>query len=217
MPRIPSNIPFVSFLQYAPQGVSSTSRESKAVILQIKTDGFFAHKQIIPYAIERFEQKLGNLEDYRDWFSQNTFLIPAPRSAPIVTGGVWPSHRICEELNKRNLGGRILPCIKRTVAIQKSATARGNRPNPIDHYNSVEVDKRTPLLFQPDRILLVDDVVTRGSTFLGLVARLQESFPVADVLCFGLVRTMSKMEIDSMAAPVSGHITFELGMPNREP
>lgn len=217
MPRIPSNIPFVSFLQYSPHGESNASRESKAVVLQIKTDGFFAHKQIIPYAIERFEQNLESLEEYRDWFSKDTFLIPAPRSAPIVTGGVWPSLRICEELSSRNLGGEILPCLKRTTAIQKSATARGNRPNPIDHYNSVEVDKKTPRLFQPERIILVDDVVTRGSTFLGLVARLQESFPVADILCFGLVRTMSRTDIDSMAAPVTGHITFELGAPNREP
>jgi hypothetical protein len=217
MPGIPSNIPFVSFLQYAPQGASNTSLISKAVVLQIKVDGFYAQKQIIPYAIERLEQNLTKLEEHRDWFSPSTFLVPVPRSAPIVVGGVWPSHRICEELKNRKLGGHILPCLRRTVAIQKSATARGNRPGPIDHYNSVEVDDKTPLLFQPERILLVDDVVTRGSTFLGMVPRLQESFPDADILCFGLVRTMSKTEIDSMAAPVSGHITFVGMMPHREP
>lgn len=217
MPGIPSNIPFVSFLQYAPRGASSVSQVSKSVVLQIKTDGFFAGKQIIPYAVERFEQNLARLEEHQSWFSPNTFLIPTPRSAPIVQGAVWPSHRICEELEGRKLGGRILPCLKRTVAIQKSATARGNRPDPIDHYNSVEVDSSTPLLFQPERLLLVDDVVTRGSTFLGMVPRLQESFPGADILCFALVRTMSRTEIDSMDAPVSGHITFDGVMPHREP
>jgi len=217
MQGIPSNIPFVSFLQYAPQGASNTSLESKAVVLKIKTDGFYSKKQIIPYAIERFEHYLTDLEEHRDWFSPSTFLIPTPRSAPIVTGAVWPSHRICEELNSRKLGGHILPCVRRMVALQKSATARGNRPDPIDHYKSVEVDSSTPRLFQPERILLVDDVVTRGSTFLGIVPRLQESFPNADILCFALVRTMSRTDIDSMAAPVVGHITFDDMMPHREP
>lgn len=217
MPVIPSNIPFVSFLQYAPQGLSNMSLISKAVVHNIKTDGFYSNKQIIPYAIERLEQNLTKLEEHRDWFSPNTFLIPVPRSAPIVVGGVWPSLRICEELKSRKLGGHILACLRRTVAIRKSATAKGNRPDPIEHYNSVEVDDAPSLLFQPNRILLVDDVVTRGSTFLGMVPLLQESFPDSTILCFGLVRTMSKTEIDSMAAPVSGHITFEGGMPHREP
>jgi hypothetical protein len=217
MPRIPSDIPFVSFLRYAPQGVSSTSRDSKAAVIKIKTDGFIGDKPIISYAVERFEQNLANLEEHRGWFSPGTFLIPAPRSAPIVAGAVWPSYRICEELNSRGLGGDILTCLRRTAAIQKSATARGNRPDPVDHYESVEVESDAPLLVQPDRILLVDDVVTRGSTFLGLVPRLQESFPVADILCFALVRTMSRTEIDSMADPVSGHITFDGVTPHREP
>lgn len=217
MPGIPSNIPFVSFLQYAPQGVSDTSMESKAVVLKIKTDGFFAKKQIIPYAIERFELNLPKLEEHGSWFSPDTLLIPVPRSAPIVTGAVWPSHRICEELKSRKLGGRILACLKRTIAIQKSATARGNRPDPINHYESVEVDDSTPRLFRHERMLLVDDVVTRGSTFLGMVSRLQESFPDADILCFALVRTRSRTEIDSMAAPVSGRITFDGTMLHREP
>jgi hypothetical protein len=217
MPGIPSDIPFVSFLQYAPQGVSDLSRESREIVLKIKTDGFHANKPIIPYAVERFEQHLAKLEEHRGWFTPGTLLIPVPRSAPTVTGAVWPSKRICEELNNRGLGGEIRACLRRTVAIRKSATAKGNRPDPAEHYESVEVESDAPLLVQPDRILLVDDVVTRGSTFLGLVPRLQESFPVADILCFALVRTMSKREIDSMADPVSGHIRFDGVTPHREP
>jgi hypothetical protein len=133
MPRIPSDIPFVSFLQYDPQGVSDLSRESKEIVLKIKTDGFHANKPIIPYPVERFEKHLAKLGEHRGWFTPGTVLIPVPRSAPTVTGAVWPSRRICEELNSRGQGGEIRECLRRTVAIRKSATARGNRPDPAEH------------------------------------------------------------------------------------
>jgi hypothetical protein len=217
MQHIPSSIPFASFLQYAPQGTSSVSLISKAIVITIKSDGFYSQRQIIPYAVERFALSLDKLGAYQSWFSPRTLLVPTPRSAPIVQGGVFPGYRICEELQKQALGGEIAACLKRTVAIRKSATARGNRPDPIEHYNSVSIDSAQTPLFPPERVLLVDDVVTRGSTFLGLVPRLREGFPHAQILCFALVRTMSKVEIDRMDNPISGVITFDGVMPHREP
>jgi hypothetical protein len=55
----------------------------------------------------------------------------------------------------------------------------------------------------------VDDVVTRGASFVGLVPRLQEAFPGIEIRCFALVRTISTGEIDRILDPVEGVISYD--------
>jgi hypothetical protein len=58
-------------------------------------------------------------------------------------------------------------------------------------------------------ITLVDAVIIRGSTFLGMYQRLVEAFPLAQIRCFALVRTMSGAEVDRVMSPVEGVIAFD--------
>jgi orotate phosphoribosyltransferase len=41
----------------------------------------------------------------------------------------------------------------------------------------------------PDRVLLVDDVITRGATLIAAAARLREAFPDVSIQAFALART----------------------------
>ena len=61
----------------------------------------------------------------------------------------------------------------------------------------------------PTSITIVDDVVTRGSTFLAMHQRLAEAFPLAEIRCFAVVRTMSGIEVDQIMSPVEGLISFD--------
>jgi len=47
------------------------------------------------------------------------------------------------------------------------------------------------LLFEPEEVILVDDVVTRGATIIGGVNRLKEAFPSAEIRAFAMMRLMS--------------------------
>lgn len=58
-------------------------------------------------------------------------------------------------------------------------------------------------------ITLVDDVVTRGASFIGVYARLQEAYPNAQIRCFALIRTISSGEINEILDPVYGEIRYE--------
>jgi hypothetical protein len=58
-------------------------------------------------------------------------------------------------------------------------------------------------------ITLVDDVVTRGASFVGMYARLREAYPNARIHCFALIRTISSGEIDAILDPVQGEIRYE--------
>ena len=85
-----------------------------------------------------------------------------------------------------------------------------------DHYASITVRSPRPRAY-PNRITLVDDVITRGSSFVGMVPRLQEAFPDATVRCFTLVRTISTGDVDAIFAPTAGTITYRDGLLMRQP
>ena len=126
-------------------------------------------------------------------------------------------RRICEALQAEGLGRAVLPCLERVVAVQKSAQApTGGRPKPQQHRDSLRV---VPTLDQPATIVLVDDVVTKGATFLAGAALLRAAFPQAQVSCFALFRTMGLVaEIEGIVAPVLGSIRADAtGRVERDP
>ena len=59
------------------------------------------------------------------------------------------------------------------------------------------------------RITFVDDVVTRGSSFIGMLPHLTEFFPNCEINCFALVRTQSYEPVETIVAPINGTITFD--------
>ena len=53
----------------------------------------------------------------------------------------------------------------------------------------------------PKTITLVDDVIIRSSSFVGLIPHLQDAFPGIGIRCFALVRTISAGDIDQIPRP----------------
>jgi len=49
-------------------------------------------------------------------------------------------------------------------------------------------------LSEPDEILLIDDFITRGSTFIGAANRLADTFPKANIRAFAGIKTISRPE-----------------------
>jgi predicted amidophosphoribosyltransferase len=105
----------------------------------------------------------------------------------------------------------------RRVAVTKSATAGGARPDARAHFESLDVAGLA--LSAPRRILIVDDVVTSGATLLACASRVQDAHPGAQVLAFGLIRAMSRVEVDEIPAPCVGTITLDpySGLTTRRP
>jgi len=61
-----------------------------------------------------------------------------------------------------------------------------------------------------DAALLVDDIVTKGSTLVGAASRLQEAFPGLGVRGFALVRTRGLIEeVEALVEPCVGTIRFD--------
>ncbi len=141
-------------------------------------------------------------------------LVPAPRSAPLVEGALWPARKIADELVKHGLGAEVLAVVRRTTPVPKSSqAARGERPTVARHIASLGLDS---VLADPKRITIVDDVVTKGRTLLATASLLAAQFPDAEMRAFALVRTMGLLpDIEKIVAPTVGVIRGQAGEVNR--
>ena len=64
-------------------------------------------------------------------------------------------------------------------------------------------------------IVILDDIVTRGSTLIAAAARLAEVYPKATIRAFALART--KKMTEGIEEPCIGTITAPRGRPRRDP
>ncbi|MCX6648859.1 MAG: phosphoribosyltransferase [Candidatus Bathyarchaeota archaeon] len=89
----------------------------------------------------------------------------------------------------QGLGSEVAPCLVRSRPVIKSATSHPSlRPTPEAHYESLAVQRR---LSEPRNILLIDDIITRGSTLMGSANRLADAYPQANIRAFAAMRTIS--------------------------
>jgi hypothetical protein len=221
MASFPSSVSFASFLQYSPRGTSGVAAASRKITYAVKQDKFINSSKgavrAIPFLAERIRACLDDYPFLKACFGPGVVLVPAPRSSPLAPGALWPTRRICDAFVAEGLGERVLPCLERVKPVTKSALAGpGERPGPAEHYESVVVRPQQELV-APRFVTLVDDVVTRGATFVGLLPHLEASFPGVPIRCFGAVRTMSYGDISELRSPVEGVITFEHDALKRQP
>jgi phosphoribosylpyrophosphate synthetase len=103
--------------------------------------------------------------------------------------------------------GIIKTLLERIKPVPKSSMVPPElRPPPTDHYESMKVKKHE---LPSQKLLLVDDIITRGHTFLGAAWRLQEAFPRAEIIAFAAMRTVSnEFEFRGLIDPVIGQIVY---------
>ena len=154
-------------------------------------------------------KRLINDGRFLDYFTNDTSLVPVPGSAPIRNKSTpWISEQLCKAFIAIGLGGEVLRIANREISVPKSAyQPRGGRPSALDHYESFKVRRE---IESHTRFLLVDDVVTKGSTILGLASRLQEVYPDAEMRAFAMIRTMGLQDdIERINDPIeNGRITL---------
>ena len=115
-----------------------------------------------------------------------------------------------------SLGTSVLPLLKRSIAVQKSSTAApGKRPRAIDHLESFQV---VPSALEPKRIVIPDDVVTRGATMLAAISAVADAIPGVQVDGFALFRTQSVGDCAAIWSPERSRISLlSTGQSRREP
>ncbi len=121
--QFPSELRFVSFLQYSPKGTAKSSADSRELRDAVKNDGTVNGHAVLPLAAKRIAQKLDDFPFLADCFGSDVVLIPVPRNRPFKEkDALWPTLRICEQLVDQGLGQEVRSTLVRTEPVLKAST-----------------------------------------------------------------------------------------------
>jgi predicted amidophosphoribosyltransferase len=170
---------------------------------------------MLKYAL-RVRQQAEESPPLAGFFEATDVLVPVPGCAPCAPGASWTAEHLAAALVNEGLGRAAWAGLHRIRAVPKSATAaRGQRPTVNLHYESLMID-RYPTT--PEKIVLIDDVVTKGRTLLAAASRVHEAFPCTHIRAFALVRTMGLISgVQRLVDPCRGEISWRAGDAHRSP
>ena len=98
---------------------------------------------------------------------------------------------------------------------KSASAASAARPSVYRHYESFAA---LPPSMPMPRLVLIDDVITKGRTLLAAAARLRNELPHSDIRGFALIRTLGFVDrIERLAAPCHGVIRWAGGDARRDP
>ncbi len=205
-------IEYASCYVYSPGGTGAACERSRLLRTMLKiADPIF----MLKYAL-RVRQPADHSPPLAGFFGPSDLLVPVPGSTPHIAGASWAAGHLAIALLNQGLGAAAWPGLHRVRAVRKSATcAPGERPTVGAHYRSFDVERPS---IPPQRVLLIDDVVTRGRTLLAAASRVHEAFPRAHIRAFALVRTMGlNAGVERLLDPCRGEIRWQAGDAHRRP
>lgn len=200
---------FGSALIYSPRGGGEISKRSR--------DWCYAVKDAKPPALKTLAEAVAKSKVLAPLFANTPLLVPIPRSAPLVAGALWPAKALCEALIVAGVAQQMEPLLERVVAVPKSShAAPGQRPGIQLHFDSMTAAHS---LLVTHGIVLVDDVLTKGTTALGAEKRLRTIFqPSVPISLFAAVRTMGLVpDVERILDPAVGQVTAFFDEGERQP
>jgi hypothetical protein len=206
------SLPFASCYVYVPRGAGLLSAGARLLCRRVKASD--------PLWLPRYAGQVVELcaraSPFQQLFARGAWLVPVPGCTPAPVESAV-AHRLAIALHALGLGEVVWAGITRRVAVTRSATAvAGNRPSVRQHYESFSLALAPRLA--PRRIVLVDDVITKGRTLLAAAAKLRGQFPHADIRAFALVRTMGFLHrAERLLEPCEGFVHWGNGDARREP
>jgi predicted amidophosphoribosyltransferase len=205
-----TSLAFVSCYVYSPQAVGAVGEAARLLCARVKA----SDPVWLPRYVGRVSRETCRDRELAALFSRGAVLVPVPGSA-MTTDVSWAAERLARSLQAVGLGEEVWQALRRQIAVRKSATAAvGARPSVREHYESLAVVRS----FAAAKIVLVDDVITKGRTLLAAAARLQGECPNADVRAFALIRTLGFVpRLTQLQELCHGVVRWAGGDARREP
>jgi predicted amidophosphoribosyltransferase len=208
------SLDFASCYVYAPCGACPVSARSRSLCAMIKA----AEPALVPLYARCVLRQAALMPVFGEFFRAIDVLIPIPASEPSRANQDYLPDRLAAAFVAEGLASTAWKGLRRVRAVAKSATAApGRRPTVLAHYESLSVVSGSDLP-NDARLLLIDDVVTKGRTLLAAAIRLHEVFPRAHIAAFALLRTLGfKDHLEQLLEPCIGRIGWHAGDAHRNP
>lgn len=202
---------YASCYVYSPAGEGAICERSRLLRDLLKEgDAHF----MLKYAV-RVQQQAAQCPQLAGFFRDTDVLVPVPRSSTKACG-TWVAADLARALVHEGLGTMAWPGLHRVRAVRKSSTAaRGARPTVSCHFESFLMERPS---IDPESVVLIDDVITKGRTLLAAAARVRDAFPHTQIRAFALLRTMGMTTgVEHLLDPCRGEIRWQRGDARRIP
>ena len=206
------SLPFGSCFSYAPRGVGAVSASARLLCERVKASDPLWIPQYAGCVVQLWLRGLF----FQRVFAQDALLVPVPGSTA-SSDVPWASWQLAVALRELGLARAVWLALERRTPVTKSATAAlGQRPTVWQHYDSLSVGTAPwPL---PRKVVLIDDVITKGRTLLAAAARVRASLAGVDIRAFALIRTQGFLaRVDRVLDPCEGFVYWAGGDARREP
>lgn len=188
---------FASCYVYAPRGEGLVSEGAQRLCRRVKA----CDPLWIAHYARTVVDELFRESRFARLFVRDALLVPVPGCMQ-ADEGQWVAWQLARALQALGPTRGLWVGLQRRTPVRKSATAlSGERPTVREHYESFAA-LSTAI---SERIVLVDDVITKGRTLFAAAARLRDANPHADIVAFALVRTLGFLSrIERVLAPCEG-------------
>ncbi|MCB1185341.1 hypothetical protein KDM41_18125, partial [bacterium] len=160
-----------SFLVYPKGNDEATQRARQFIRLRIK----MGRHDAVVNAVSRLASQVAE-GPLAGFFPTDAVLVPIPGHTPRVKDGLWVADAICQEMVRSSLGSGVWPCLERIRTVPRSShfVRAEDRASLRDHEKSLDF---RDLLLPSNEIILIDDVVTRGTTLMAGGHLISERYP----------------------------------------
>ncbi len=207
---------FAACYAYSPSGEGPLCEQARALCARLKGAD---PRWLARFAVQVWWQRSARGQ-FAAVFRKPVVLVPVPGSGQSPRGP-WVGERLACALERAGLAQAVWPVLRRRTAVRKSAFApAGERPSVLEHYRSLAIERAWEEggAQRPARLVLVDDVITRGRTLLAAAARLREAFPGCEIRAFALMRTLGRGETPwRNPDPCEGEVRWLRGDARRSP
>ena len=213
MPPLRSTtLEFASVLSYIPREGGGDLGDQSRDMMRILKDGRMIGSPPAPLSdllARLIKSGVPDVADIASMLGPTAVLVPVPKSSLFKEGSLWVPEQIADSFVRSGLGSRSARLLTRTRAIAKAATSLSSgrpRPTALDHLQTLAVQTE---LRSAEEIVLIDDVVTTGSTLIGCANKLLESYPSITIRGFAAMRAVSNpLDFRHILDPIVGLITL---------